>query len=45
VRSGAPAGTTLGVMRISVGAEHLSVPVRSTGALEGPSFTWRLDRF
>ncbi len=43
VRVGAPAGTTLGRMEVSVGMERLSVPVLSATAVRGPSLAWRLE--
>ena len=41
----APAGTILGTLYVTVGAEHLSVLVRSTGPITGPPVSWRLERF
>lgn len=45
LRAGAPAGTKLATMEITVGSEHLSVPVRSAGPIPGPSLAWRLEHF
>jgi len=40
---GSPAGTADGALTVSLGPEHLSVPVRTEGGLWGPSMRWRLD--
>jgi len=43
VRNDAPAGTKVGSVVITVGSEHLTVPVRSMTRLPGPSLAWRLE--
>jgi D-alanyl-D-alanine carboxypeptidase (penicillin-binding protein 5/6) len=43
VRAGATAGTKLGTMEVTVGAERLSVPVVSASAIREPSTAWRLE--
>ncbi|MGA2037514.1 MAG: hypothetical protein ABSH04_08040, partial [Acidimicrobiales bacterium] len=43
VRNRAPARTKLGTVEVTVGPEHLSVPVRSVSPLPGPSLAWRLE--
>ncbi|MGD0320575.1 MAG: hypothetical protein ABSC00_03045 [Acidimicrobiales bacterium] len=45
LRGGAPAGTRLGTMEVTVGSERLEVPVRSESPIPGPSLLWRLWRF
>jgi D-alanyl-D-alanine carboxypeptidase (penicillin-binding protein 5/6) len=45
VRNRAPAGTTLGRITITVGAQRLTELVRSTKSLSGPSLAWRLEHF
>jgi D-alanyl-D-alanine carboxypeptidase (penicillin-binding protein 5/6) len=44
VRGGAPAGTMLGTMEVSVGSERVKIPVRSVSSIPGPSLVWRLTR-
>ncbi len=44
VRIGARAGTLAGTLRISDGAEHVTVPVRTTSAVTEPPLSWRLRR-
>jgi D-alanyl-D-alanine carboxypeptidase (penicillin-binding protein 5/6) len=43
-RAGAPAGTRIGTMTVSIGPEHTSVPVLSTGSMSTPSVRWRLTQ-
>lgn len=44
VRGGAPAGTVLGTMEVSVGSEHVEIPIRSVSSIPSPSLVWRLTR-
>jgi serine-type D-Ala-D-Ala carboxypeptidase (penicillin-binding protein 5/6) len=44
VRSGARAGTLAGTVAVSDGAEHVTVPVRTSAALTKAPLTWKLER-
>ncbi len=44
VQVGARAGTLVGELEVRDGAEHVTVPVRTTAPVTAPSLTWRLKR-
>ncbi|HVC70750.1 MAG TPA: hypothetical protein VNC61_10910 [Acidimicrobiales bacterium] len=44
VRNGARAGSLVGTLEVRDGAEHVSVPVRTTAALDRAPLSWRLKR-
>ncbi|HXQ75188.1 MAG TPA: hypothetical protein VN791_01735 [Acidimicrobiales bacterium] len=44
VRIGARAGTLAGTLRVSDGAEHVTVAVRTTAVVTEPPLTWKLKR-
>ncbi|WAH41690.1 serine hydrolase [Alicyclobacillus fastidiosus] len=39
-----PAGATIGALTVTVGDQKYSVPLKTSTAMEGPSYTWRLKR-